>query len=117
MEPQKFKSKRGPEWIIQQAIIKKLRGLEWFVKPTHGNMYQSGFPDLFAAHLSYGSRWIEVKNPVSFKFTPAQLQDFPRFSAVQCGIWILVSDSEEEYKKLFSPPNWHTYFAIWGGSR
>ncbi len=112
----KLKPDHGPEYIIQQAIIRKLRGLEWFVKPTHGNMYQSGFPDLFCYHSSYGLRWVEVKNPKKYAFTTAQIQDFPKFSAVQCGIWVLTSDSEEEYKKLFRPANWHTYLSIWKGS-
>lgn len=118
MEPQKgFRSKRQPEAIIQDHIVKKLKGLDWFVKETHGNMYQSGFPDIYAFHRMYGQRWIEVKNPEGFKFTPAQLEWFPRFSAVECGIWILTSDSDEEFKKLFRPANWHTYLVLWRGSR
>lgn len=114
MEPQKgFRSKRQPEAIIQDKICKKLKGLDWFVKETHGDMFQSGFPDIFAFHRMYGMRWIEVKNPKGYSFTNAQLKWFPLFSAHECGIWILISDSEEEYKKLFRPPNWHTYLSIW----
>jgi hypothetical protein len=117
MQPmKKLPKKKGPEWYIQQSIIKKLKGLDWMVKPTHGNMFQSGFPDLYCFHSHYGQRWVEVKNKDSYKFTPAQLEWFPRFSAVQCGIWILVSDSEEEYKKLFKPANWHIYLSIWRGA-
>jgi hypothetical protein len=110
----KPRKKGRPEAKIQDAIIKKLRYLEWLVKPTHGNAYQSGFPDLFAAHVKYGQRWIEVKNAAAYSFTPAQIEWFPQFSAAQCGIWILVSDSDEEIKKLMAPPNWHTYMkGIW----
>lgn len=109
MKPLKFKKKKGPEHHIQQAIIKKLRYLGWFVKETHGNMFQSGFPDLFACHSVYGQRWIEVKNPASYRFTPAQLDDFPKFSANGCGVWVLVSDSDKEINKLFREPNWSDY--------
>jgi len=112
----KFKPKEtrkgGPEGKIQEEIICMLRTKEWFVKPTHGNMYQSGVPDLFACHRRYGQRWIEVKNPKSYSFTPGQLEDFPLFSANGSGIWILVEASEREYDKLFKPPNWHTYLPM-----
>lgn len=79
---------------------------------THGNMYQSGFPDLFACHKLYGARWIEVKNPKSYKFTPAQLRYFPQICANGSGVWVLVAGTLEEYKKLFKRPNWHRYLKL-----
>lgn len=113
MKPLKQRPKKGPEAKIQEAIIKMLRGREWLVKPTHGSMFQYGFPDLYACHHRYGPRWIEVKNPKSYKFTPAQLEEFPRFSAAKAHIWILVGATEEEYQKLFKPENWFTYLSLW----
>ncbi len=104
------KSKRGPEAIIQEQIIKELRFREWMVKVTHGNMYQSGFPDLFCSNRKYGTRWIEVKNLEKHVFTPAQEEWFPIFKAHGCGIWILTSASPNELAKLFKPPNWEEYF-------
>lgn len=104
---------RGPEYIIQKAICDMLRAKGWYVKETHGNMYQSGFPDLFATHTRYGTRWIEVKNPNSYKFTPAQLEDFPKFIANGCGIWLLVAATEEEYNKLFQRSNLWGYLGVW----
>jgi hypothetical protein len=80
-----------------------------FVKSTHGNIYQFGFPDLFATHRKFGARWIEVKNPLSYAFTPAQLEVFPKFVAFGTGVWILVAATEYEYKKLFQPCNWYEY--------
>ena len=70
--PKKFKGK-GPERVIQDAIIKMLRYKGWHVMETHGNIYQKGFPDLFACHSKYGHRWIEVKLPEmrGSKFTAA----------------------------------------------
>ena len=107
MKPKKIKTKRGPEKIIQIAIVKKLRLLGWFVKETHGNLYQSGFPDIYATHKEYGSRWIEVKNPKRYKFTPAQLRDFPLFTANGADIWVL--GGANEIGKLFKPANWYQY--------
>ena len=110
MKPKKiYNKKRGPEKIIQIAIVKKLRLLGWFVKETHGNLYQSGFPDLYACHKEYGPRWVEVKNPKKYRFTPAQLRDFPLFTANGADIWVLVSDSDYEINKLFKSANWYQY--------
>ena len=107
----------GPEAKIQQAIIDMLKIRDWFAKSTHGNMYQSGFPDVFACHKRYGSRWIEVKNPLAYAFTPAQLETFPLLTAHGCGVWILVAATESEYLKLFEPPNWYQYTMAWKGSK
>ena len=112
MDPLKQNPRKGPEAIIQDAIEKKLKGLDWYVKSTHGNMYQSGFPDIYAYHRTYGQRWIEVKNPKAYVFTPAQLQNFPMMSAHGCGIWILTSSEDSEFRKLFLEPNWMWYLSI-----
>ena len=107
--PKTFSPKKGPEALIQEKIIEFLRIRQWYVKHTHGNMYQSGFPDLFASHPRYGMRWIEVKNPEQYAFTPAQLENFPLMCAHGAHIWILVAPTEEEYAKLFKPYNWFFY--------
>jgi hypothetical protein len=108
MDKPKLKESRGPERIIQDALIDYLRVREWHVMETHGNVYQQGFPDLYAVHYRYRQRWIEVKNPLKFSFTPAQLDNFPIISRV-AGIWILTAATEFEYKKLFGAPNWYSY--------
>jgi len=105
--------KSGPEAKIQAAIIMYLRNLGWHVMETHGNMYQSGFPDLFACHYRYGQRWVEVKNPKSYKFTPAQLEHFPKICANGSGVWILIAATDDEYAKLFEAPNWYQYLDTW----
>jgi hypothetical protein len=115
LESFKPKKKKGPERLIQDKIIKRLRYLEWYVKETHGNMFQSGFPDLFACHHKYGQRWIEVKLPgmVGSKFTGAQLEDFPKLCANGSPVWVLTGDSDDEVNKLFKPHNWASYLDIW----
>lgn len=107
-----IKKIKGPEKIIQDAIIKFLRERGWFVQPFIGNFYQFGVPDLYIAKRRYGTRWVEVKNPASYKFTPAQMETFPRFSAEGVGVWILTAATEAEYQKLFKPPNWWTFLKI-----
>lgn len=96
---------------IQERIITFLEKRQWFVKSTHGNMFQSGFPDLFACHVGHGQRWIEVKRADQYCFTSGQMRDFPEFSKRKCGIWIMTDATEAEYEKLFKAPNWLYY--VW----
>ena len=105
------KSRKKPEEKIQEAIVKMLRYRGWLVKRMIGNMYQSGFPDLFACHTKYGIRFIEVKDPKrrGDVYTTAQKEWFPKFQANGCPVWVLIGDSEREYKKLFEPGNWWQY--------
>lgn len=111
MQSRNFRRSTGPEAKIQEALIKLLQGHGWYVMVTHGNMYQSGFPDLYATHSRYGPRWIEVKNPLAYSFTAAQLECFPKLSANGSRIWILVAATDDEYNKLFKPENW-TYYMM-----
>lgn len=88
----------------------RLKALDWLTLQTHGNAYQMGLPDLYAAHFKYGARWIEVKNPENFNFTDAQRQVFPALHSKGVGIWILFGAEDAEISKLFEPPNWFPYF-------
>lgn len=111
MDP--FSPKRlDPEEKILQDIVSLLKRRDWYVMRTHGNAYQSGFPDLYACKRSYGYRWIEVKNPKSYCFTAAQMECFPRLTAEGVYIWVLTGDSESEYNKLFQPANWWQYLSV-----
>jgi len=85
---------------------------QWIVKETHGNLYQSGLPDLYIAHRDYGARWVECKNALSYSFTPAQLEFFPLLASVGIGVWILTAASDEEYFKLWEPANWWQYLPV-----
>ena len=112
MKPFTPKKKHGPEYFIQKDIISYLRTREWLVKPTHGSMFQSGFPDLFATHKRYGMRWVEVKNLKNYRFTPAQLEWFPQIVAHGTGIWILTAATDAEYDKLFKDCNWWQFLKL-----
>jgi len=111
MEPMgSLKKHKESEADIQEAIIRELRYREWLVKPTHGSMFQAGFPDLYCRHKTYGERWVEVKHPEKHVFTPAQCEWFPIFEAHGAAIWILVGASDSEIDKLRKPHNWREYF-------
>lgn len=109
MEPKKLRTAETPEGKIKKAVIKFLRERKWLVITTHGNAFQSGLPDLYCAHVNYGQRWCELKNPNSYHFTKAQLYTFPEMFRHGAGVWIICAATEEEYKKLFEPPNFHRF--------
>ena len=113
----KFKHKGGkkPETILQEAIMKSMTWKGWFCKNTHGNLYQSGFPDFFATHITYGHRWVEVKMPdrSGDPFTKAQHETFPLLCAHGSGVWVLIADTDFEYEKLFKKFNWWQYTGVY----
>lgn len=115
MEPKIVRPRKGPEAIIQEAIVRKLRQLEWLVMITHGSIYQAGFPDLYCAHSKYGARWIDVKDPARRGdiFTPAQHISFPKLYAHGIGVWILTSDNDDQIALLHKPCNfWHFFSSM-----
>jgi hypothetical protein len=105
-----IRSKHGPEWGIQRNLMRFLRERGWLVERTHGNLFQQGFPDLYVSHKQFGQRWIDVKNPGSYRYTKAQCQKWPVWDAFGIGIWIIVGANETEYDKLFKTPNWRDYW-------
>lgn len=90
-----------------------LKARDWFCKETHGNAFQSGFPDVYATHSKYFQRWVEIKVPEQFSFTPAQLRDYPKFNAFGSPIWIITAATDEEYAKLFKPSNLNEYISCY----
>lgn len=108
MDPFKARNtKMGPEAIRQRRIMKELRGNGWFARSTHGNEYQAGFPDIFASHVKYGPRWIEVKNDENWRLEESQLEVFRKFAEKKIGVWIM--QDADDYSKLLQPPNWWLY--------
>ena len=101
--------KHGPEYFIQQDIIAFLEARGWHVERIIGNAFQRGLPDLEAYHRKWGVRKIEAKRPDKYTFTNAQKRKFPILEAYGVGIWIMNAATQEEYDKLFAPPNWRDY--------
>lgn len=109
------RSNSRPEWHIQQAVIEFLEVRDWQVEHTHGSVYQTGFPDLYLAHLKWGQRWVDCKVAGKYSFTNAQKIKWPQWERKGIGIWILTAATEEEYAKLRQPPNWREFWKpSWG---
>jgi len=105
-----------PEAKLQGEWADYLRARDWFVKSTHGNMYQQGFPDLFCCHCGFGHRWCEMKIIKNLHFTPAQLETFPKLCAFGSGVWIVTDQLPfaNQYELVTRrKPNWYTFLDIW----
>lgn len=104
---------KGPEAEIQDAIVAMLRARLWYVQETHGNVYQSGLPDIFATHRNYGFRWIEVKRRSGSRLTNAQKSCFPQIVANGCPIYFMYEATDSEYLKLMKPSTFqHDFMAL-----
>lgn len=104
-----------PEAKIQEALIELMEYRGWDCEVTHGSVYQTGLPDIYAMHLKWGKRWIDCKVEGRYNFTPAQKIKWPKWERKGTGIWILTAATDEQYKKLFGPPNFRDYWKpSWG---
>ena len=105
-----------PEATLQKKIIAMLQDRGWFVRQTHGNAYQKGFPDLFAYNEDFMKapfgplRWIDTKVEGKHRYTKAQCIEWPEWEEGNVGIWILMGATEEWYGKLFQHPNFREYW-------
>jgi hypothetical protein len=107
--------KHGIEYKIQEALIEFLEARGWLVERMIGNAFQTGIPDLYCHHPRWGYRWIDVKQPNRYSFTKAQKRKWPQWEQAGVGIWILTAATQEEYDKLFAPPNLRNYWKkSWG---
>lgn len=105
---QVVKLKRASEEaLIEAEIMELLQKNGWKVDKIVGNMHQQGLPDLLACHPNYKTRFIEVKKPgmKGSSFTAAQLREFPMWYKFGMPLYIITAATDEEYRKLFQPPN------------
>jgi len=75
-----------------------------------GNALQYGVPDLYAHHVKWSGRWIDVKVEGKYSFTTAQKIKWPLWEKHGVGIWILTGATQKQYDRLFQPPNWRDYW-------
>lgn len=99
-----------PEKRIRRRIKEFMTDRGWRVDITHGNKYQSGFPDLHCYHKRFGLRWVDAKNPLSYKYTTPQIKLWPEWEKVGCGVWIMFDGDDANYKFLFQPPNFRKFW-------
>lgn len=92
----------------------------WFVKKTHGNQFQEGFPDLFISHMDYSPRWVECKvkrKGKSCVFTRSQRRDFPIFIRNNVPIYVVAAADLRgdrvglnfAYSQILGAPNAYSY--------
>ena len=102
---------KGPEWFGARDWRRFLKPKGWECFTTHGNRFQSGFPDDYLIHKEFGTRWVDYKYSKKNVFTQAQRKLWPLWDALGVGIWILTEVvSDTEFQKLFGPPNWRDYW-------
>lgn len=108
--------RESKETKIRDAIRDMLKARKWRSHIMHGNAYQFGIPDLYCMHREYGQRWIDAKVAGKYSFTKAQKQTWPIWHfQYKVGIWILTGDEQNQYDRLFGPPNWLDYWKkSWG---
>lgn len=102
--------RKSTESKIQSRLMKFLRARGWTVENIHGNLYQSGLPDLYCFKKEYGERWIDVKVEGRYSFTKAQIIKWPKWEIAGIGIWILTDATQKDYDRLFNPPNMRDYW-------
>lgn len=98
-------TQNGPEAKIQRGIVERLKLLDWYVIVTHGNEFQMGVPDLIIQHKRYGTKFVEVKNPESYRFTAAQMEVLPKMIAYGAKVYVLTGHSDSEIAKLHGESN------------
>lgn len=110
------KPKDRPEYnLVQLPLVKLLTARDWYCEETHGNAFQTGFPDVYTMHRKWGRRWIDCKVEGKYNFTKAQRIKWPIWEKFSTPIWIITGAGEEDYAKLFQPANWREYWKkTWG---
>ena len=98
----------GPEWHIQKDVIRFLGARGWNVEHTHGNLYQTGFPDLLRCAQTMGHPLdrLQAAQAVIQLHEGRYKQKWPAWEAYGIGIWILTAATQAEYDKLFAVPTW-----------
>ena len=117
MKPKRIIVRNDPEKQLQNNICTFLRNRGWVCKPTHGGMFQAGFPDLWVSHTNYGGKWLEVKLPgmVGSVFTKAQIEWFPILTNNGTPIWIVTEASQSMLNMIttMKKGNFNEYFSIY----
>ena len=95
-----------PEAALQARIVPWLQERGWHVEVMHGNVFQKGIPDLLLYRADHGYKWVDVKLFVGSVLTKAQCQKWPKWDKAGMQIHIMRDCTDEEYQKIFGPPNW-----------
>lgn len=100
--------RKKPEYDGARRLRNLMENLGWLTKKSHGNAYQSGWPDLFCSHPQFGQRWIETKAH-NGRLSEIQIKEFIEWTKFGVKIWVL--RDEKDYGWLFQNPNWWQWAA------
>jgi len=100
------KPRTNPEAAGANRLSRLMRRKGWMIWKHGAGKFVSGWPDYYAAHPSWGTKWIETKAPGG-KLRPSQIKRFSAMSKYGVEIWVL--EDERDYMKLFKKPNWRMY--------
>lgn len=110
MRYKKPQTRLQTETKASNTLRKFMEARGWYLVKLHGNVYQSGMPDLYCGHILHGYRWIEMKAPGG-KLRPSQMTRFAELREV--GIEVYVLESYHHYDRLFKDRgNWLHYVRI-----
>jgi hypothetical protein len=102
---------------IVEPLSEYMQYQGWVVEKTHGNRFQSGFPDLFCCHSQHYIRWIECKviRNHNIHFEQSQIIKFSKWISHGVKIWIIAGidfrginnkmQLHAAYTRLFKDPN------------
>ena len=85
----------------------------WHTEKSHGNAYQSGWPDLYCMHPEHGQCWIETKVRGK-KLEASQVTTFLKWHKHRVRIYIITSVDDLILVYKHKPPNWPEYYAMYG---
>ena len=96
-----YKTKR-----TKNDLVKYLEIRGWLTQRMSADAFLKGFPDLFCADNKWGTRWVEVRRPENHTLNKAQRRRWALWDELRIGIWVLTAATQEEFNKLYKPPNW-----------
>ena len=102
-------SRNTLEAKIQRKVVEFLAVRAWHVERMSANCWETGIPYLYCHSTRFGVRWVEVKKPSGFEFTPIQRRKWPELEQAGVGIWVLTAATVEQYGLLYRQPNWREF--------
>lgn len=106
----KLSPSTGPEAKGTTRLIRYMIARGWGCMKVGGGKYNTGWPDWYCYHHTYGHRWIEMKKDKG-RLSPSQIKRFIKMNKM--GDKIFVLRDERDYKVLFREhDNWGDYLRL-----
>lgn len=102
MDYRKPREKKDLESAGSERLRAFMRREGWGTWKTHGNVFQKGWPDIYASHPIHGQRWIETKT-IDGRLERTQVDLFAEWARYGVQVWVL--RDEKDYRWLFKQAN------------